>query len=276
MELVFRHKRIFWWGFRATLGVLIVLSVVALYVVELGEYALNLLTEMIGVVISTCITVFIIDRLYAYRERESLKRRLVRELGSGSNDHALNAASWLRVEGWLGGKDGVLKKADLRGADLRNVPLWFQDRRDDSVQLADLEGAIFWESDLRKTVLMKANLKSAEFWFANLEGAYLDGANLKGTELNNANLKDTRLYGAKMQGATLFGARHLSEAKLDGAIMPDGNPYEDGMNLARYLNPSDPRFRETEIDVNEIRKGMGLIPHTVVIAGTQAGSDDAK
>ena len=57
--------------------------------------------------------------------------------------------------------------------------------------------------------------------------------------------------------------------------MPDGKPYEDGMNLARYLDPSDSKFRETESDINEIRRCMGLIPHTVIIAGTHADSENS-
>ena len=274
MEFMLRYGGLFRWAFRGAIFTLIMLAVVAYCVFDHTDYALNLLTEMIGVVLSICVTVFIVDRLYAHRERESLRRRLIREVGSGSNPHALNAASWLRAEGWLGGKVGALKNADLRGADLRNVSLWYQNHEDGSEQLADLEGAILWGSNLSDAVLIKANLQTAELRHSNLERAYLDDANLQGALLNAANLKEARLYGANMQGAIMIGAKHLNKACLSGAILPDGRRFEHGMSLSSYVNPNDPNFKETESRINEIRKCMGLFPHTVVMEDALTRSNE--
>ena len=44
---------------------------------ETAEYRMNLFTEGMGIVA----TVFMINRWYAHRERESLKRRLIRRSG---------------------------------------------------------------------------------------------------------------------------------------------------------------------------------------------------
>ena len=51
---------------------------------EQDGYKMNLFTELLGI----AATVFVIDRLRAYRDREDLKRRLVREVGSRSNEFA--------------------------------------------------------------------------------------------------------------------------------------------------------------------------------------------
>ena len=56
---------------------------------------------------------------------------------------------------WLNGISGG-KKADLRGADLRE---------------ADLRGADLWRADLRGADLWGANLREADLWRADLRGA---------------------------------------------------------------------------------------------------------
>ena len=85
---------------------------------------------------------------------------------------------------WLAGKSKG-KRANLRGANLRN---------------ADLGGAN----------LSDADLGNADLYGANLRGADLGGANLSDADLGNANLSDANLRGADLYGANLSDAEGIT------------------------------------------------------------------
>ena len=195
-----------------------------------NDYRLNFATEVMGVLASIGFTVLIIDRWYAHRERENLKRRLVREARSRSNDIAISAVEWLRDEGWLMGNDGLLQEADLSEANLKRAYLGGA-----NLQEADLTGANLQEASLGTTHLQGANLRKSNLQGVDLTGAKLQGANLswaklQGADLTRAKLQRVNLTGAKLQGAVLSWAK-LQEANLFGANLQEANLF--GVNLQR-------------------------------------------
>ena len=62
---------------------------------------------------------------------------------------------------WLEGKRGG-KRANLRGADLREANLWGADLREANLQGTDLRGADLWEANLQRADLREANLQGAD------------------------------------------------------------------------------------------------------------------
>ena len=152
----------------------------------------------------------------------------------------------------LSGTD--LSGADLSGADLRMANLTGANLDRVNLEAANLEGAYLNQVNLRTAFLRNVNLRGANlaglnlsgvnFAALNLAGANLEGANLCSTDLslaqlsganltaadfNGANLEGANLSRANLSGANLNGA-YLGEgdkqAKLAGAIMPDGKQHD--------------------------------------------------
>lgn len=61
------------------------------------DYSMNLYTEIISIII----TLVILDRINEYRETQRLKKRLILQAGSHSNETVKSALTWLKAEGWL-------------------------------------------------------------------------------------------------------------------------------------------------------------------------------
>ena len=139
-----RGKR-FWWTVRFVFVGLIALAVFVLGWIGGSDYVTNIYTELIGVIISIGVTVVIVDQFYERRDRErekeqaqreeerrteELKRRLVRDAGSRSNDVAIAAIDELREREWLEGDKGLLKGADLWKTNLKGAFLiWLKSTR---------------------------------------------------------------------------------------------------------------------------------------------------
>jgi len=93
-----------------------------------------------------------------------------------------------------------------------------------------------YESDLIKVNKSIIDLSGADLSGADLNGATLLGANLRNVNLYGANLRSAKLYDAALDGADLrfvdltnaiIAEGQWKEAKsLEGAIMPDGSPFE--------------------------------------------------
>jgi hypothetical protein len=84
-----------------------------------------------------------------------------------------------------------------------------------SLQQADLRGANLREAYLGSSNLSEANLSEADLSEADLRGAGLSEANLSGADLTDAKV-------------TVELLRHvLDSCSLEGAIMPNGQKYED-------------------------------------------------
>ena len=172
----------------------------------LNDLELNLSTGLLGVVASTGVTLFFLDKLNERRDRNNLKQRLKGEAGSRSHDIAISAVEWMEREGWLRGEDGL-----LQGANLQEARLW--DARLDG---ANLQGAKLEGADLRKSTLIGANLRDADLMFAKLQKAKLNGANLQNADCHGAKMSEVRLRGARLDEADLTWAC-LVQARLQGA-----------------------------------------------------------
>ena len=127
-------------------GAFLILCLVAVGSKYFGEryqdFHMNLFTEAAGIVV----TVFVVNRWYAHREQENLKRRLTREAGSRSNDIAVSAVEWMRSEGWLKGKDGLLKGAALIEANLENAHLGGANLEGAELALANMQRTNLWDA----------------------------------------------------------------------------------------------------------------------------------
>jgi len=201
---------------------------------ENQDYWMNLFTEGMGI----AATVFIINRWYAHRNQEKLKRRLVREAGSPSNDIALLAVGWLHDEGWLTGDRGVLQGANLSEANLQRAKLSTANLQEANLMMADLQEANLSEANLQEANLVWANLRGTNLSRANLQKAELDqsiflntnlnNANLRGAQMIDVNLQDTSLYKADLQGANMLRADlreagWLNMANLEGTKLNSAN-----------------------------------------------------
>ncbi len=131
---------------------------------------------------------FIIDGLLLLVVNRIIRRNerngVLAQIGSLSNEFALDATRRARGEGWLSdgslqGRDlkkARLQGADLSGADLRRADLRFADLRDASLSHADLRGAVLTGANLSNADLRWANLTGATLRWAQLQGADVDGA----------------------------------------------------------------------------------------------------
>lgn len=234
----------------------------------MDDLHLNLATEFLGVIASTGVTLFVLDKLNERRDRtraeDELKRRLVREAGSRSSVVTKNAILQIREHQWLEGDDGILMGADLYKADFRGDV----DLSDANLQGANLECALLIDADLSGADLLGANL-----FFAHLEMTKLRGTDLRGANLMHAHLSSAQVIGAKLQGAYLlnatikgpfFGVRKLPKVlnvpviNFPPTILPDGTEYEQGMSLERFTCDKHEEFPQTLNDINKIRMRMGL------------------
>jgi hypothetical protein len=223
-EEVRKIHREHWFFYEISFGAFLVFLIVLIGVGVFGanrDYFQELFMQGLGVVI----TVLILNRLaerrednrQTQREIEKLKKRLVMEARSQSNEIAKHAVDGLKQQGWLRGEDGLLKGANLVSANLPGVYL----------RIANLKG-----TDLRN---------------ANLRGAQLEEANLQSSISRRINLRDARLAFAQLQAADLKDAE-LQDAKLfetefsQETILPDGNLWTSDTDLTRFTDPKHVNF----------------------------------
>lgn len=233
-----------------------------LFISDLSQLLIGLVPEAIGI----GFTVFFLDRIYQKRETEQLKRRLIGEAGSQSNDTAKSAVDWMRREGWLtGNKEELLKwsnlqNAKLGGVDLHGANLENANLRDSileganlsnaNLKRANLHSAILEDSNLMETKLENANLRRAKLKNADLRGATLENAdlshaNLKSTKLNHTSLKGANLFDTQLEGADLFRT-NFEGAYLFDSILPDGTKWTPETDMSRFTDPEHPDFWEPE------------------------------
>jgi len=155
----------------------------------------------------------VVNRVIRRNERNAV----LAQIGSLSNDFALDAVRRARGEGWLADgsmhgrelKKARLQDADLSGADLRGVDLRF----------ADLRGVSLSHADLRKAVLTGANLTDADLRWANLSGVQMRWAELQGARLDGVILTDTDMAFASVDDdfAVVTGS---SQGIVGGHLQP--------------------------------------------------------
>lgn len=213
---------------------------------DLSDLLIGLIPEAIGI----GFTVFFLDRIYQKRDIETLKKRLVREAGSQSNETAKAAIAWLNYEGWLNGtKDGLLQGADLSEANLKETNLNTANLQGANLLGVHLERANLNLANLKKSILVAANLQASDLMFVNLQEAILEGANLK-----QANLEYANLQGANLGGVNLLKAK-LKKANLQDiiwefnelgstytAILPNGHLWTPDTDMKRFTDPDHPNF----------------------------------
>jgi hypothetical protein len=105
-----------------------------------------------------------------------------------------------------------LHEAKLQGADLSR---------------ANFQGANLRDANLRKAILLSTKLQGALLQQADLRQAYLQGAKLRQANLEEANLEEANLEEANLQDAKVTDEQLASTVSLQGAIMPNGQKYED-------------------------------------------------
>lgn len=209
------------------------------------SYGINVYTS----VLSTLVTIGVIDRLNERRLQAQLKAQLIREMGSFDNSTSLRAVNEMKARGWGFGNDNSLRGAILHQANLRGAEFFtsgfvfgrFAGREsfytDSSQQfgvnlekarllLADLEGANMLDANLQGAVLYSTKLTNARLHRANLRKAHLGDADLQGSDLSDANLQEAVLGRANLQRACLTGANlrkaNLYQADLREAYWKDG------------------------------------------------------
>jgi uncharacterized protein YjbI with pentapeptide repeats len=144
------------------------------------------------------------------------------------NDTNLAAANLYRAN---------MKNSVLDGANLSRANLTEADLLASNLDETNLEGSNLTKANLRRCRLARADLSNARLEGATLEAVDLYGADLSGAHLTDAYLTNVDLSGADLSGAyltnvDLSGANLTNNqlkqaASLKGAIMPNGQTYED-------------------------------------------------
>ena len=204
IRAIHREYNFFYWLLRVAAIVLVALWIGALryHGREDRGYEMNLFTEALGI----GITVLIFDQVRIYRDRESRKQRLLREVSHGTNDVAIRAVIELEHEGWLKGENGLLKGKNLDDVNLAGAQM----------KNANLEGASLRDADLRDANLYGASLKDATLYHADMSGANLENADLR-ADMAHAKLRDASLIGADLTSA------NLSRVDMTQAELMDAN-----------------------------------------------------
>jgi nitric oxide dioxygenase len=136
---------------------------------------------------------FVMNRLIKSNDRKNV----LAQIGSYSNDFALDALRRARQEGWL--NDGTLRGRSFSKAKLAQ---------------ADLSGAVLAQADFRYTDLSRASLTHSDLQGADLTGANLTDADLRWANLSNATLDWAQMTSAQVEGANLRGAS-VAHATID-------------------------------------------------------------
>lgn len=214
---------------------LLLFPLLELMITDLKTLLIGLIPEAIGI----GLTIFFLDRIYTRHDTDQLKKRLIHEVSSQSPETAKSAVDWLHHEDWLTGDDGLLKGADLSGANLEKAFLIN----------ANLTACGFYGANLKHAKLVGANLKRAELSHANLDGAWLVGANLERTVLIETHLENALLNRVSLNQAMLSGA-HLKEANLDNAQLNQAKLHNADLRGANLMNAD---LRGTNLSKADLR-----------------------
>jgi uncharacterized protein YjbI with pentapeptide repeats len=205
------------------------------------------LQEITGANISE--PIILLRRLLTIVFRESFPpaRDWLKKQNVSSNFHLLDATNIRFIKADLSGADlknvwmpgsymveanlrsADLSYANLRGADLSkailntttfaHANLTHANLSEAILERAELPDAILDDTNLIKTNLAKANLTRATLIRADLTEAVLEQAKLPHSFLEGANLTKANLVGADLTGVALVGQANLTEANLTGAIL---------------------------------------------------------
>ena len=139
-------------------------------------------------------------------------------------------------------KGANLQQADLSGSDLTDIDFrgtylagaHLEEAKLERAELqgADLSGAFLSGADLSGADLSNVDLSNAEgLWepgtYLWKRGAGLNDADLSNAKLSGADLSNANLSGANLKGANVTEEQLAKCNSLKGAIMPNGQKYED-------------------------------------------------
>ena len=139
------------------------------------------------------------------------RRRVISQVGSLSNEFALDAVRRCRDEGWL--QSGMMSGKRFASARLGSADLSDSKLSGADFSFADLSGADLTHADLKGVDLKGANLHGADLRWADLSRACLHWADLRG-----ANLTGARLGGVEAEFA-LVDKTHLMVSELENAVV---------------------------------------------------------
>lgn len=228
IRTIWRDYRLFYKLLGAALLVSIgVLVGRAMFADEARGYEVNLFTEIIGIVVTVLIVNELAEQRAERKAVEALKRQLMDDAASNVNDVAKNAVHQLMRKGWLTGENGLLKSADLFGANLQGAKLTFANLQEVDLSMAELQGAKLGYANLQGAKLAFANLQEVDLSLAELQGASLVGSNLQGADLRWANLQNTTLSADGFDSLTR---------------LPDGSHWSPETCMRRFTDPKNPDF----------------------------------
>ncbi|EAZ93198.1 pentapeptide repeat-containing protein [Crocosphaera chwakensis] len=151
-------------------------------------------------------------------------------------------------------KDGNLYKANLPGADLKNLNLDGANLQGANLQRAyltntSLKKAILTQANLQNCYLNKANFEQAKLREVNLQNSYLNQANLDKAILDNSNLRGAYLTDAHLRGTSLRKV-DLRDACLLGTDLTTTNLreaiYNQNTKFPSDFNPVDSKMNQVE------------------------------
>lgn len=142
---------------------------------------LEMYPHLCATFIDIAITILLIDYLYEIKEKEILKKRLIREIGCEDKGFTSRAVKELKETKWL--YDGSLKNCDLSHANLSGLDL----------SMANLEGVTLKFANLKSTILKQANLKNAK-----IDKTDFSEANLDNTDFSNATIHNSIFFKASL------------------------------------------------------------------------------
>lgn len=167
---------------------------------------------------------------------------------TGSNESALEALYFIQERRGL--QDGILRNANLDGADwthatlatarleginLQKATLRYIYLFEAHLEKACLNGADLTHANLRSVFMQDADANGANFTLANLARARLDSVNLQNAVLADANLWCAILSGADMTGASLQRANVYGIVCDETTRLPDGTLWTADSDLTRFV-----------------------------------------
>lgn len=173
--------------------------------------------------LSIAITVLIIDTLNKKRSEDERKRELILQMGSPSNDFAIEAVRLLDHHNWV--KDGSLRKQFFTYANLENV--------------------ILLAADFSHSTIIESTFKNAELEDTTFHGCRFEYCNFENIEFAHINMSDSELIGCFFRNANMSNIHPLN---WKNTILPDGTIWTPDTDMEKFTNPEHPNFYVPEYD----------------------------
>ncbi len=208
-----------------------------------GMHCHALIVNTIFTLLGIVGTVLIVDRLNSARDRESDRRRLIRDASSSSNYLALRSLKELQEDGAF--EDDSMIGCDLTSADLTGAPLMNANMASSRLVAAiirsadlsgiDLSNSVINDADLSGSNLENADIRDSQCQSVRLLNTDLSGANLSGANFSLSDFANANLSKANLVGTNLDGAKNLHLARLTQSVHCKKNATLLGIENFRLL-----------------------------------------